>query len=317
MPVHPPCRRPLLPALLCVLAVLLAACAPGKEPFARLSGLVLDGQLREISGLAASHMHDDVFWAINDGGNDANLYAISRSGRLLARYAVVGVQNTDWEDLASFELDGRRYLLVADTGDNGGLRKTLQLHAIAEPDTLDGGEVTPAWSIAFRWPDGAMDCEAVAVDDENGEVLLVSRNRHPADLFSVPLRPEDDELQVARKLGPVSGIPQPSTQDKQQKHSRAALRGLVTAADVSPDGRTLALMTYAHLLLYARTEDGTWADAVAAPPRLFDLPLIPQAEAATWTVRGRGLIATGEFSPAPLFFLVPPAPPEAPAPTSD
>ena len=28
-----------------------------------------------------------------------------------------------------------------------------------------------AWSINFRWPDGARDCEATAVDAANGEVL--------------------------------------------------------------------------------------------------------------------------------------------------
>lgn len=307
MPLLPPRRPRLLPTLLCGLALCLSACAPGEEPFARLSGLVFDARLKEISGLAASHVHDDVFWAINDGGNDAAVYAIGRSGRMLARHAVTGVQNTDWEDLASFEMDGRPYLLVADTGDNGGLRKTLQLHAIPEPQALDGGDLAPAWSIAFRWPDGAMDCEAVAVDAAGGQVLLVSKNRVPAELFSVPLRPGNDALQVARKLGPVAGIPQPSAQDKRQKHSRAGLRGLVTATDMSPDGRTLALMTYAHLLLYHRADAATgWADAVAAPPRRFDLPLIPQAEAAAWTPGGRGLVATGEFSPAPLFFLVPP-----------
>ena len=43
---------------------------------------------------------------------------------------VAGARNTDWEDLAAFELDGRHYLLIADTGDNGGLRRTLQLHVV-------------------------------------------------------------------------------------------------------------------------------------------------------------------------------------------
>ena len=29
--------------------------------------------------------------------------------------------NTDWEDLATFDLDGKHYILIADIGDNGGL----------------------------------------------------------------------------------------------------------------------------------------------------------------------------------------------------
>lgn len=307
-------RRPAPPTwlLACLLATaLVAGCAPGGEPFARLAGLVFDRELPEISGLAASRRHDDVFWAINDGGNAAAVYALGRSGRRLARYDIEGVPNTDWEDLATFELDGRRYLLVADTGDNGGLRHTVQLHAIPEPDTLEDGTLRPAWSVNFRWPGDAMDCEAVAVDDERGEVLLVSKRRHPAELYAVPLRPPEGELQVARKLGTLSGIPQPSRRDLEKKHSRQRLRGLVTAADLSPDGRTLAVMTYAHLLLYRRPDrDADWAAAATRPALLYDLPWIPLAEAAAWTPRGRGLVATGEFLPAPLFFLVPAPVPE-------
>ena len=51
----------------------------------------------------------------------------------MATFRLEGVPKTDWEDIAAFELDGRTYLLVADTGDNGGLRKTLQLHVVEEP----------------------------------------------------------------------------------------------------------------------------------------------------------------------------------------
>ncbi|HTM69528.1 MAG TPA: hypothetical protein VL118_01435, partial [Luteimonas sp.] len=46
----------------------LAACTP-QPPFAQLSGLLLDSQLSEISGIAASHRHEDVLYVANDGGN--------------------------------------------------------------------------------------------------------------------------------------------------------------------------------------------------------------------------------------------------------
>ena len=50
-------------------------------------------------------MHEDVLWAVEDSGNPARLYAISRRGRVLARFKVEGAKNKDWEDLASFDLD--------------------------------------------------------------------------------------------------------------------------------------------------------------------------------------------------------------------
>ncbi|WP_242164671.1 hypothetical protein [Lysobacter sp. M15] len=297
-------RRPQLLIALALSACLLA-CAPQKEPFARLAGLVLDERLREISGMAASRVHEDVLWLVNDGGNDAALYAVSRRGGEQARFVIDGVANTDWEDLAAFELDGRHYLLIADTGDNGGLRRTLQLHVVEEPATLEDGSLKPVWSIAFRWPDGARDCEAVAVDAAAGQVLLVSKKRRPPELFALPLRPAT-RPQTARRLGTLAGIPQAGQHERRGNRVHARLHGQVTSADLSPDARTLAVMTYGDLVLYRRHGTSeSWTKATRRRPELRALPWIPQAEAVAWSAGGRGLFATGEFSPAPLFYLVP------------
>src|SRR5690606_24446711 len=127
--------RPLPPLAAMGLAATLLVAACSAPPFTQLSGLMLDAELDEISGLAASHRHPDTLWMLNDGGNEARVYAVGHRGGKIATLDIAGVDNTDWEDIAAFELDGRHYLLVADTGDNGGLRKTLQLHVVPEPDT--------------------------------------------------------------------------------------------------------------------------------------------------------------------------------------
>ncbi|HZX79720.1 MAG TPA: hypothetical protein VFE72_02050, partial [Lysobacter sp.] len=167
----------------------MAACSRGATGHGdtRVTGLMLDPQLRETSGLVVSHRHAGVLWLHDDGGNPARLFAVNRDGDRVATLRVEGVPKTDWEDIAAFERDGRSYLLIADTGDNGGLRKTLQLHAVEEPAALQNARVKPAWSIVFRWPDGPRDCEAVTVDARRGEVLLVSKRRQPPELFRLPL----------------------------------------------------------------------------------------------------------------------------------
>ena len=282
----------------------LAACSPA-PPFAQLSGLLLDAKLSEISGIAASHRHDDVLYVINDGGNAARLYAISRRGGKLATFSVVGAENTDWEDLASFDMDGHHWLLVADTGDNGGLRRTLQLHVFEEPATIEDGVLRPAWTIVFRWPDGARDCEAVAVDPVRREILLVSKKRRPPELFSLPLRPAAGGTLVARPLGKVAGVPDGDRDEVAANPELARIRSQVTSADVAPDGHAFALMTYRDVLLYPRRGREDWAATLARTPEIHSLPLLPQAEALAWTADGRGLYATGEFSPAPLLLLNP------------
>ena len=77
----------------------------------------------------------------------------------------------------------------------------------------------------------------------------------------------------------------------------------VTAADVSPDGRTLAVLTYKHLLLYPRVGKEGWGQAIRRQPQSQDVPWLPQPEALGWAVDGKGLYATGEFSPAPLVYF--------------
>jgi hypothetical protein len=288
---------------------LLLACSAQPPPFAQLSGMLLDARLDEISGLAASRVHEDVLWMHDDGGNDARLFAVGIRGGLQATFPVAGVANTDWEDIAAFELDGRHYLLVADTGDNGGLRRSLQLHVIEEPASLDEAAqrvpLEPAWSIAFRWPDGARDCEAVAVDAQRGEVLLISKKRTPPELFALPLRPRGDGVRVAHRLGVLAGVPVPDAEALRANPRMARIRHQVTAADIAPDRGRLAVMTYNEVLLYRRRGDEAWAQAVARKPAIHDLPWLPQAEALGWDANGHGLYATGEFAPAPLLYLNP------------
>ena len=308
---HWPPRAGALAAVL--FAIALAGCGAGDDgnraaaptgqareaPGGELTGVMLDMQLNEVSGLTASHLHDDVLWLHDDGDNPPRLFAVDTRGSRLATFGVEGVTKTDWEDIAGFELDGTRYLLIADVGDNGGLRRTLLLHAIEEPAHLhDGGTLEPAWSIAFRWPDGPRDCEAVAVDAANQQVLLVSKKRRPPELFAVPLRPAKADVQTARPLGRLAGIAGRGAVD-----DTARLLAQVSATDLSPDGRTLAVLTYGGLRLYRRSGTEGWAEAAARYPLRRDVPWLHQPEAVAWSVDGLGLYATGEFSPAPLVYL--------------
>ena len=301
-------RRPSLPRwLACALAAaLLAGCGEERQPFARLSGLMVDDALGEVSGMAASRRHADVLWVENDGGNTPELYAVSPRGSLLARDRVEGVANTDWEDLDAFDLDGKHYILIADTGDNGGLRRTLQLHVVEEPASLEDATLRPAWSVSFRWPDGPRDCEAAFVDAAAGKVLLISKKRHPPELFELPLRVAAGTTPVARRIGTLAGVPQADARSLKDRPRTARLVGQVTAADLSPDGRTLAVLTYQDVLFYPRKAGDTWAQVVARKPRIEPLPaLLPQAEALAWSANGAGLYASGEFRPAPIFWLDP------------
>ena len=292
-----------MPILLVVLALLAGDANASRWSRAEYAGVLTDPELSEVSGLAASRAHPGQFWAENDGDNGEKLIAMRADGTRLASLRILGVHNTDWEDLDSFDLDGKHYLMIADTGDNGGIRKTLMLHFIEEPaDVRDGAAVTPAWSIEFRWPDGARDCEATAVDVAGGQVLLISKKRVPPEVFSLPLRPAAGAgVLVATPVARLPGIAQPSTQDLRQNPVYGRYRSQVSGADLSPNGRVLAVLNYHSIHLYVRAPGQAWAQALdRAVPDELALPWLPQAEGIAFSLDGKSLLIGSEQRPSPL-----------------
>lgn len=285
-----------------LLACLLTACGLplGGKDASRLQGLIIDQQLNEISGIAASKRFKDVFWVIDDGGNAPNLYAIDAYGIRKAT-VTVDVQKTDWEDISTVDLNGTSYLVVADIGDNGGLRKTLQLHLIEEPHTLANERVRPFRSIAFKYPDGPHDAEALSVDNRTKQAILVTKKRKPPMVFSIPVNAASDNVVTAKRLGDAHHVPAATEQELRDRPRLAPHDHQVTAASIAPDRRSIALMTYRYLLIYPRAQDESWSQALRNEPVIRVLPIIPQAEAMTYTRDGGSVMVTGEFSIAPFY----------------
>lgn len=277
------------------------SCFPGIAlAGATMTGWISDPALPEVSGMAASRAHPGNYWVENDSGNPPAIYAVTPGGSLRATLSIDGVPNIDWEDLASFDRDGHHYILIADTGDNGGIRKTLALHVVEEPAMLHDGHARPAWSIRFRWPDGARDCEAVAVDVRSDSILLVSKKHVPAELFRLPLHPATQDVLTAQFLGHLSGIEQPSAEEIELAPHYAKYLAQVTAADIAPDGHHLAVLTYSRIYVYRRTAGENWAQSVAQAPEPLSFGWLPQAEALAYAPDGRSLYVSGEHLPAPI-----------------
>lgn len=285
---------------LMLLALIAADASANRWSRAEYAGLFTHPELAEVSGLAASRAHAGVYWALNDGGNGENLVAIRSDGSRVASVHIAGVKNVDWEDIDSFELDGKRYLMIADTGDNGGIRKTLSLAFVEEPASLrDGETLRPAWVTNFRWPDGARDCEATAVDAASGEVLLISKKRVPPELFRLPLKP-GEEVQTAELLATLRGIDQPSELQLKDNPVYGRYRSQISGADLSPNGRVLAVLNYHSIHLYVRDPGQGWPAALRQDPGQLQFPWLPQAEGIAFSTDGRSLLIGSEQQPSPL-----------------
>lgn len=277
--------------LLALVAGLARAAVPAPEVVE-----VANAGLDELSGLVVSRADPQVLWGHNDTGGGAWLFRFGPGGEDLGRVAIAGVQAHDWEDLAAFEHDGAPALLIADVGNNLASRAIVTLYAVSDP----GREGVPRlfWRLPFRFPEGARDCEAVAVDPVAREILLVTKRDTPPRLYRLPLPAGTPAgVQQAEFVAELAGWP--------ARNGLSLLRFFAdspTAFDISRDGRRAALVTPTHAYLYRRPDGGDWAAAMQRADAAVPLPerALDQIEAAAFTADGRALIVGSEGRPARL-----------------
>lgn len=272
-------------------------------------GNLEDLDLIEASGLAVSTRRGDLLWAHNDSGGEHRVFALSPSGRARGRVRVPGQSFGDWEDLASFRLDGASYLLIGNVGDNYRWRRSLELLVIGEPELRGDparaeGEAPVAWTLRYRYPDGYRDCEAVAVDEAGEAVYLLSKRVIPAEVYRLPLRPPGaaDELLVAERVALLDTIPQPVERDLLDDPDYGQYGSQPTGLDIA--GRVAAVLTYKDAYLFTRRPGEDWATAFGRVPARVALPPVPQLEAAALSRDARYLYLTserGERGPTPVF----------------
>lgn len=290
---------------LCALLFLLGTPWVAAEAIPPYTGPIVAGQLAEpknleASGLAASHRTPGLLWTHNDSGGAPLLFALNADGSPRGRVRVAGVTNDDWEDIASFELDGKAWLLVADIGDNFSVYTRRVLHLIAEPDAAalaPGRELVlqPEYSIYFSYEDGPRDAESLAVDVTERAVYVLSKRESQPRLYRLPLvaAPASQPV-LARFLTNLPHLPQPTALQRNLRMPTQGFRGWPTAMGFSPDRTAALVLVYGDLLLFPRAAGESWADALAREPAKLGPFRLPQAEGACFTSDGRAIFVCSE-----------------------
>ncbi len=208
-----------------LLACSAALAEPTTQPKFRV-GRIQAQSLGECSGIVASRRYPGVYWTHNDSGNPPALYAITREGELIREYPIVA-KNIDWEDIA---IDDGGHLYIADVGNNDRGRKQVQVYRVDEPDPRAAIQAAPAplrvnntWRL--NYPGAPFDCESLCVLDGKGYMIAKRLNHSPAEIFRFDLAAAAGAITLER----VTELP--------------SVRAPVTAADVSPDGKRLVVLT--------------------------------------------------------------------------
>lgn len=238
-------QRCILSLVGCVTAYCLMGCqhaSPlgGAEEARESVGLVHIGRLPavlpEASGMVLSS-NGKGLWLLNDSGNEARLHALDMEGKVLSGdgVKVLGAVNRDWEALAS---DGQGRLYIGDIGDNLNQRSYISVYQVREPAFKDESATVEA-RFDYVYPEkgehlmSMLNFDAEALFWFRDELYLLTKHRGDADsvLYRLPLE--------------VSSKPQAAQQVRLFKGL-----GQVTGADVSPDGRWLAVLTYERVWLF-------------------------------------------------------------------
>jgi hypothetical protein len=296
-------RRPIIHApLVCALIVagMAAGCDAAGPPAdhgctdARVIA-ALPASIDEASGIAAAGSLPGVLWVHNDSEGSPLLYAIDRSGSLLAEIALpaAGTQQ-DWEDIAVGPCPDGHCIYIGDIGDNYHNREDRAILRLAEPgpDRTDVGRIE---RFPFQYPGGPRDAEALFVMPDT-TVWIITKGREAAvGLYRYPPPLRSDErvtLQLVQHLS--AGIVQ--------------VPAMVTGADAAADGSRIAVRTYSSLRMYAFDGD-TLAALWPAPGLALGALAEPQGEGVAIAGDTIFLVSeTGPFSDvAPFSMLVCPA----------
>ena len=203
------------------------------EPFAKIQVL----EIRECSGIAQSRLGADAYWVHNDSNGSSQLYAINKQGELLAAFPTE-LPNVDWEDITT---DNSGNLYIGDFGNFENNRRDLTIYEITEP--LDTTTRSVGKSAAYRFAYSEQtefppkkriyDCEALFWANGHLHILSKSLGETITRLYRFE-NLESNQINHPVQIGQFDIGPR------------------VTAAEASPEGLQLAILTNRSIWVFTR-----------------------------------------------------------------
>lgn len=183
--------------------------------------------ITESSGLAKTN--DSLFFTHNDSGGEAKLFLLNAETTIIKTIQVPNSRNFDWEDLAQ---DKKGSIFIGDFGNNSQSRTDLVIYKFVPNHPTETIRFSYADQTDFPATSLQFDCEAFFW--HNDSLYLFTKSYEPkhmqTKLYVLP-----DKAGTYR-VSPTSSF---------------AIDTPVTAADISPDGKEFALLTYGKLLTFA------------------------------------------------------------------
>ena len=216
-------------------------------------------KLPEISGIACSRVTPGYIWMQSDDYEDRIIATTKKGAKLYTKVTFTTQIRWDWEDMSGGVYDGKNYLFIGAFGDNDEDDGNYHIVYFEEPaiDSLNPNiTITPSY-IKYQYPEGRYhNAEALMYDNRTQTIYIITKVYYNVcQVFKLPFRldygTEMQTVEYVCDLGVKSDLGAGSRPDKGFH--------LVTAADISPDGKYILIKNhnntnanYSWILLWQR-----------------------------------------------------------------
>jgi len=240
------------------------------------AGRIAVSGLTEASGIARSHIREDIWYTHNDSGGDPELFGFTTTGELVGRYPMESAEAYDWEDIATGPCPddaSTACIFVGDIGDNNHARDEVVVYVYREGEA-GPSEFVGSWELHYEpsplHEGDRRNAEALMVHPVTGRLYVVSKSKRNQIVYAAP---ESMGEGILSEVAVLSQLPQGSRVNQ------------ITGGDFSPSGDAVVLRDY--LRGYYWVIDGASPEAhwVTEPVRV-GLRLEAQGEAIGFSREG-------------------------------
>ena len=259
-------------------------------------GTVEDTNLKEISGIVASVKNPGCFWVHNDSGDDARIFLINSTGKLVATVYLDRIDNRDWEDITigPGPIDGETYLYIGDIGDNNSGNILKYIYRFKEPvintqflsqyATLERNTIDV---ITYQYYDGNRDAEILMIDPLTKDLYVVTKRETSVYIYAL-------------------AYPQSTTATFLVKKATLTLPFRMTnGGDISANGTEILIKNLTNVFYWKRADGETIVGALSRKATILPYIEEPQGEAIAWLRDGTGYVTVSEINNSikPVLYL--------------
>lgn len=268
-----------------------------------ITGRLQDKHMDEISGIAASGIHNGIYYVHNDSGDTSRFFAITPQGKIKSVIYFKGDPKEkqgvlDCEDIATGPgpVKGKSYVYMGDIGDNGSVRKYITVYRMEEQKSWIGTDsiikVNPV-PVHFKYPDGPRDAETLMIDPIEKLIYIVSKRTDSVAVYTAPLSfKANDTLTLTKRCKIYFNGFKPFK--------------WITAGDISKDGQQVLLKDYVKVYYWKREDKEPIWKTMQRKPAELPYQQEKQGEAIGFTPDGKGYYTTSEGVFAPIYYYTVP-----------